>query len=841
VLRAYNYYGFVGTPQDKFFARSKSYYVGLMSDLSSKGPDPWMPLLKYKICAFFAYHTDTEQPTPLKKGEKSYAMLIGSRPERFLVSFKTIRRFGDKLTDLWNSFLDTMLNGVKRAVPRPSDQSCNIGKAKTIKKVFLKREKPPVLISLPSFPLPEGCAETSVCEFIVNAQDARGCRTFVPSRKPIRSSSIRPKGFSPISQAHFASEIRRRVFEIFTGCEFKLRDAALSVFPSTSANYIKSRNDGGSVLALLENPELQSVLINSDARDDYEHFLRLCSLVFYEERVLSDDEKHYQLNNGSMRKEFKIVGWTSDDKPIVNINYIEKINSVVPGFCTVDYTNLEEAYLRLFEKVFELTLKESADVDPVALQESLKVRVITKCPPLLMFIMKPLQKYMHSRMKKLKVFKLLGEEVSLKLIQDTFGSWAGCKFQSGDYQDATNCLESFFSNVAANAVADVLKFSPGYRKLYIRSLTGFSMSEANRFGDMFPYGRMFQENGQLMGSVSSFPILCIVNLAVCSIALERGFGTTYTINQLPLLINGDDCAFPANYNVNEIWKRTGIIAGLSPSLGKCYHTKDFIQINSRRFLVHDTYFAYIQVSVEPVIAEYYELNFSRVLYINLGLFEGVSRSGSCSDEDLNPILKVQSLSARQHDLMKNSPIELREMLRAEFESYNRSLIEQSGLPKYVSNRFGGLGLVGEPNAQEKVKIKLMTDNNRSLPLKFESDWLIMKPVQAFYDSIPVSCKRPLGDEEMSEDPEFIKMILFGHNSLSKIFRDMKPKERQKCRTRAFERLIKTCQKIWKEKTFVVKDLKVDLVPRFCNITGEGVADRLWLNTGEDLYNTPLCG
>jgi len=57
----------------------------------------------------------------------------------------------------------------------------------------------------------------------------------------------------------------------------------------------------------------------------------------------------------------------------------------------------------------------------------------------------------------------------------------------------------------------------------------------------------------------------------------------------------------------------------------------------------------------------------------------------------------------------------------------------------------------------------------------------------------------------------------------------------------FERLIKTCQKIWKEKTFVVKDLKVDLVPRFCNITGEGVADRLWLNTGEDLYNTPLCG
>jgi hypothetical protein len=95
-----------------------------------------------------------------------------------------------------------------------------------------------------------------------------------------------------------------------------------------------------------------------------------------------------------------------------------------------------------------------------------------------------------------------------------------------------------------------------------------------------PKGQM--SNGQLMGSVLSFPILCLANLGVYLLTTEI-FQEDWSLKQRlrHVLINGDDMLYSAP---KELWDYHVLVSGLvglEMTVGKAYHHPVYANINSK--------------------------------------------------------------------------------------------------------------------------------------------------------------------------------------------------------------------------------------------------------------------
>jgi hypothetical protein len=103
----------------------------------------------------------------------------------------------------------------------------------------------------------------------------------------------------------------------------------------------------------------------------------------------------------------------------------------------------------------------------------------------------------------------------------------------------------------------------------------------NKDHDLDP---VLQRNGQLMGSPLSFPILCAANLLAYWCSLEEYSGRTFGVEELPVIINGDDILFRADDVFYMIWKRWVRVVGFELSLGKNYIHKELLTINSQFYV-----------------------------------------------------------------------------------------------------------------------------------------------------------------------------------------------------------------------------------------------------------------
>jgi len=90
-----------------------------------------------------------------------------------------------------------------------------------------------------------------------------------------------------------------------------------------------------------------------------------------------------------------------------------------------------------------------------------------------------------------------------------------------------------------------------------------------------------QTNGQLMGSVLSFPILCFANLCAYWVALENHLGRSIILRDLPVLVNGDDILFRADTKFYSFWKQIVAGCGFELSIGKNYFSSQYTMINSQ--------------------------------------------------------------------------------------------------------------------------------------------------------------------------------------------------------------------------------------------------------------------
>jgi len=267
----------------------------------------------------------------------------------------------------------------------------------------------------------------------------------------------------PLLRSEFEIELRRTVRECVlpyaTSSPYGWEDRVRPYFPSTSAHYINSRKAGGAVGFVLEHPDLLDGLREED---------------------------------GYLRPEVRVVN----------------------GESVVFYAGEEDlrlAFDSYWQRLLRVAAAERPDVEPVGLAEALKVRVITKGPPAMQTVMRPLQRYLFACLSRLRVFKSLscGGDLDPVFLTQVFGSLrAGQKFLSGDFEAATDNLKPWVSETLWSELSAVLGLAPMECQIGKTLLTGHFFS-----------GKP-QINGQLMGSILSFPILCLANLTLCRVAIE---------------------------------------------------------------------------------------------------------------------------------------------------------------------------------------------------------------------------------------------------------------------------------------------------------------------------------
>jgi hypothetical protein len=350
---------------------------------------------------------------------------------------------------------------------------------------------------------------------------------------------------------------------------------------------------------------------------------------------------------------------------------------------SVDASLLQHMYTRLYDRALELAMTEPPLVKPVGLAEALKVRVITKGPPLTGFVLKPLQRFLWRILKSHRVFQLIGKPVDEWIIQDVLGAKLGEDeiYLSGDYSAATDNLAPWVSECIVDELTQVCALPEMISVLFKRALTEHLFEDPeNR------HQPLRQTWGQLMGSVVSFPVLCIANAAFCRWSLELATERKCPLRTAPLLINGDDCLFRIPRDGQRIWEEICSFGGLEPSVGKFYCSRNFVQINSTNYIRREEPLDVKYDCAAGTRAQY----FSLVKYVNLGLLYGFKRSGGLASAFEQSA--EDGVGSRCRDLVNSSPDSLKEIVLRFFLKHHRDTLSQVRVPYYVSESYGGLGL-----------------------------------------------------------------------------------------------------------------------------------------------------
>jgi len=579
----------------------------------------WVKWAKYKLAAFFSFHTGQDLPQSPSLGKDNPGDLLTGKAQRFIRRYLRMNPAGSRGR---MEFLTSILQ-LKKGLPRPGLRARDKAKTETFKVLT----------------------------------------TFV---EPVRYAQVHGQE-KKVSFDDLLEESRRTVREVFRGR--RLDDAQLlrAFMPSLSANYNNTRSDHGTLGHLIDLG-----LLNQDD-----------VLPIFRPVVSTTPDGQYAL--------LKQQEWLLPSDDYVVHEEGRHAPTVPPkAFVVTNYDQLSARFTATYLSVLQMAANEEPDTALVALPEALKVRVISKGPPLTYFCLKPVQKFMWQILADHPVFQLVGKPVTSDILEDVIGPLAeGEAYLSGDYKAATDNLRGELSEAIWLEICNVCEFPAGIAALGLRALTGHNMLNPD---DKTKSELRPQRAGQLMGSIISFPILCLANATVCRMAMELGQGKTLRLGRrhqkrliagLPLLINGDDCLFRIGENGRLWWKALSTMAGLEESIGKCYYSKEFANVNSTNFLWETRKCA-------DVCGDFQ--SFVQTGYVNFGLLRGLKRSGGKTGA-----LELDSdLSSRCSELLRLAPTSMnKEMLMRKFLSANAKSLElftQNRIPWFVPREYGGVGL-----------------------------------------------------------------------------------------------------------------------------------------------------
>lgn len=208
---------------------------------------------------------------------------------------------------------------------------------------------------------------------------------------------------------------------------------------------------------------------------------------------------------------------------------------------------------------------ESRFVEAYAIPEPLKVRMITKGHPDT-YCLKPVQLALFDTLKHFRIFEPCWEPDYKKI----FLPEEGKLLVSGDYSSATDGICQDLTKIVGRRLAEK------YPQLGKYILNG-TADHIVRYPKGAQQDDIRQTGGQLMGSLLSFPILCLVN------AFTLGFTRGQTLTELDCLIHGDDLSFSGTVEEIVKWKNFAASLGLEPSIGKNYLSDRWYTIDSKIF------------------------------------------------------------------------------------------------------------------------------------------------------------------------------------------------------------------------------------------------------------------
>jgi hypothetical protein len=261
---------------------------------------------------------------------------------------------------------------------------------------------------------------------------------------------------------------------------------------------------------------------------------------------------------------------------------------------------------------------------------------------------------------------------------------------SGDYSAATDNVEMFYTKLVFETYLNArrLPLNPN-DNLYQDVLRSVLYHQIIHYPRSFNGPRdealpdCVQENGQLMGSVLSFPILCLINLCGYWDALNRYLG--FVVNdftKLPVLINGDDIIFRADDRLYGLWQESLKELNFILSLGKNYSHPKILTVNSQFF-------------------HWREGHAERVNYLNIGLLTGQTKITGRSSAKKLP------LWAFYNECMNGAVNPPRAHRR--FIHYNRKALEElvdmnstTSFNLFLPPERGGLGFIPPPGVKYKV-------------------------------------------------------------------------------------------------------------------------------------------
>lgn len=218
------------------------------------------------------------------------------------------------------------------------------------------------------------------------------------------------------------------------------------------------------------------------------------------------------------------------------------------------------------DNLIKKAINNNTTVRYVQVQEPMKVRSLTAMPSHHQ-ILKGIQRSLKKFIDRDQSFRLTNNPDIHTAVKEM--NWpTDLIFTSGDYSAATDTIH----RSAVIAAISGIKCNHLERSLIMSSFDNFTIVDSE---DNF---LLNQKNGQLMGSILSFPILCLINKWIYQYTQEMS-----QERSTDPLINGDDILFKSTKLFHEEWKVNIQKVGFKPSPGKNFLQKSNFTINSRPF------------------------------------------------------------------------------------------------------------------------------------------------------------------------------------------------------------------------------------------------------------------
>jgi hypothetical protein len=446
--------------------------------------------------------------------------------------------------------------------------------------------------------------------------------------------------------------------------------------PSSRSTFTHKVRDGGALAALQED-RVGSRILADDFRKEVD-------LV-----ILAEKGAEYSgpAIAGLSFEEIRDLG-----DPLLVADEIQKrlheLPETVQGEAiVVDNKPLLERY-RLFLTWMREHIPEENRVSILPLYESLKMRVITKGTAQYNFLSHWLQRFLHDQLRRHPCFQLIGRPITAEVIRQRIGflqSWE--RYLSGDFKDATNEMKGWVCEYMLKSILEVIQVPQIHQEYLYKTLTHHLVQNPSNINE---YRQ--QVSAQLMGSILSFPILCLVNASCARWAMEVSERRKLSLRAARLLINGDDFICPLHKDMRSSWRTIVTLVGWTESQGKSFFSSKFLMMNSALF-----------------VPNYEWGSMDHVKKIKCGLLAGKGKTGT---GDLN----TENVGDAARQLLADSPDEWRNRALSLFIRNQRKVLDKAGIRSWFVPRFlGGLGLPGCPDDKDRKIAKTILFNAVDIP------------------------------------------------------------------------------------------------------------------------------